>query len=95
MLCDPDQYMGKRIRMQGGFASYFDEAKSKYYTAVIISDATACCQQGMEFVWRGHNPLDGFPKEETELTVSGIFESYEEDGNLYCRISADEVSVVQ
>ncbi len=92
ILYEAEQYIGKTIRMQGQFASYFDEKESKYYTAVIISDAMACCQQGLEFVWLGHDPLDGFPKEGTLLTVTGEFEIYEEDGHKYCRISASEVT---
>ena len=48
MMNSPENYMGKRVRMRGSFA--FAEGDNKYYFACLISDATACCAQGIEFV---------------------------------------------
>ena len=58
-----------------------------FYPACIIQDATACCSQGLEFILEG-NPAypEGYPEVGTEVTVLGTFETYLEDGNMYCRL---------
>ncbi|MDO5136205.1 MAG: hypothetical protein Q4D55_09140 [Eubacteriales bacterium] len=94
MMTEPQNYIGKRIRMKGQFAvSQADPeiAAVDYYFAVIIADATACCQQGMEFIWDGHDSPEDFPGEGTDLTVTGIFETYEEGDSTYCRLVAEDV----
>ena len=87
MLTVPDDYIGKTVKMSGMFVAYTNQDESQYYPAVIIADATACCSQGLEFVLEG-NPSypEGYPKLETEITVIGTFETYDEDGNTYCRL---------
>ena len=56
----------------------------------MIQDATACCAQGMEFVWGdgSHVYPDEYPEEDAEVIVEGTFETYteERDENLYCRL---------
>ena len=47
MLTTPQNYMGKTVRMKGSFT--YSGSVEKYYFACIIADATACCQQGIEF----------------------------------------------
>ncbi|MCR5420747.1 MAG: hypothetical protein K6E98_07070 [Lachnospiraceae bacterium] len=87
MMVAPDEYKGKSVKMEGLFSSYFDENKKKYYYACIVQDATACCAQGIEF-----EPLkacvypEDFPKEGGMVTVTGIFDSYEEEGYKYCTL---------
>lgn len=49
MLITPDDYKGKIIKMKGLFNQYTDEETGKIYNAVVIPDATACCQQGLDF----------------------------------------------
>ena len=67
------------------------EATKKYYFYCVIQDATACCAQGMEFVWGDgtHIYPEEYPEDNAEIVVEGIFEAYREegDGNLYCRLS--------
>ena len=49
--------------------------------ACIISDAAACCAEGMEFVLEGDLTYpDDYPELGTEITVIGEFQSYEENG---------------
>ena len=50
MMIDPDTFANKVIRMRGNFVSYPSSsiAGGKTY-AVIISDALACCKQGVDF----------------------------------------------
>ena len=45
------------------------------------------CTQGLEFVLAGeHTYPDDYPKEGEEITVTGIFDIYEEDGFKYCQL---------
>lgn len=87
MMYMPDEYIGKTIRMHGVFSVYTNQDGSKYYPAIIVADATACCSQGIEFILEG-NPAypEGYPDVAQEATITGVFETYEEDGNLYCRL---------
>ena len=62
-----------------------------HYYACIIQDATACCQQGLEFVWGdgSHVYPDEYPTENTEVEVVGTFETYKDnpdDEFDYCRL---------
>lgn len=95
MMTEPDKFIGKRIRMSGQFNVYAAEegnpsGVTEYY-AIIIADAQACCQQGIEFVWPGHTYPEGFPEVKSNASVTGIFEVYEENGKKYCRLVADSV----
>lgn len=87
MVYTPEEYIGKTVKMSGMFVAYTNDDETQYYPAVIIADATACCSQGLEFVLEG-NPVypDGYPEAETDITVVGTFETYEEEGNTYCRL---------
>ena len=95
MMTEPDKFIGKRIRMSGQFNVYAAQegnpsGVTEYY-AIIIADAQACCQQGIEFVWPGHTYPEGFPEVKSSASVTGIFEVYEENGKKYCRLIADTV----
>lgn len=95
MMTEPDKFIGKRIRMSGQFNVYAAQegnpsGVTEYY-AIIIADAQACCQQGIEFVWPGHTYPEGFPEVKSNACVTGIFEVYEENGKKYCRLVADTV----
>lgn len=84
MLITPDDYKGKIIKMKGQFNQYTDEETGKIYNAVIIPDATACCQQGLEFELSDKtNP--NF-KQDTEITVVGTFDTYSDGEFLYCHL---------
>ena len=95
MMMEPESYVGKVIKLQGLYYSGYYEPTSQYYHFVIISDATACCAQGLEFVWLGeHAYPEDYPEGDTEIGVIGIFESYEEEGNTYYRIITEKVEVL-
>ena len=91
MMYYPEDYVGKIIKMKGSFNVYTDTKKGIDYLAVLVADATACCQQGLEFTWEGHKYPEDYPKMGTEMTVTGEVELYEEDGFMYLRIIADSV----
>lgn len=82
MLITPDDYKGKIIKMKGQFNQYTDDETGKIYNSVIIPDATACCQQGLEFELSDKtNP--NF-EQNTEITVVGTFDTYSDGKFLYC-----------
>lgn len=94
MLQNPDSYIGKTIKMTGQFTlSQNVETKQKYYN-VTVMDATACCQQGLEFVWEGHTYPDDYPAVNSNIEVTGVFETYDEDGAVYCHLISNDVKVV-
>ena len=93
MMCTPDDYIGKTVKMEGQFALYqsVDEngtlIPDQIYFACVIADATACCSQGLEFVLAGeHSYPDDYPELGTEITVIGTFQTYEENGYMYCQL---------
>ena len=93
MMTVPEDYIGKKIRMNGEFALYQaadengDPVPGQYYYACVVADATACCSQGLEFVLAGdYTYPDDYPPLGTEIVVSGIFETYDEDGLQFCHL---------
>ena len=91
MMMTPQEYEGKTFRIDGNFYATYYEPTKKYYFYCIIQDATACCTQGMEFVWDdgSHIYPDEYPDDNAEIVVEGTFETYREEGNqnLYGRLS--------
>lgn len=84
MLITPDDYKGKIIKMKGQFNQYTDDETGKIYNSVIIPDATACCQQGLEFELSDKtNP--NF-EQGTQITVVGTFDTYSDGEFLYCHL---------
>ncbi len=84
---NPDNYIGKMVRIKGNFSLYTDPNTNKQYFAVIVSDATACCSQGLEF---RANDKFSYPEDYPEvggiITVEGEFTTYDENGSLYCEL---------
>lgn len=96
MMFTPDEYIGKTIKARGPFGIYHDQVNDKYYFAVIIVDALACCQQGLEFVWDGdHKYPEDYPELETEIEVIGTFNSYEEDGYTFFNLLTDKITIIE
>ena len=99
MMYSPDDYVGKTVKMEGQFAIYqaTDEngalIPDQIYFACVIADATACCSQGLEFVLAGEHsyPAD-YPELGTEITVVGTFQTYEENGYMYCHLVDAEMA---
>ena len=85
MMTAPDSYLGKRVRMNGVFN--YAQGDGRYYFACVISDATACCAQGIEFVLQEDRKFpDDYPVAGTEITVTGVFDTYKEGENQYCQL---------
>ena len=93
MMYTPDDYIGKTVKMKGQFAIGYvyntdgtpDESTARF--ACVIADATACCSQGLEFILTGeHTYPNDYPELGAEITVTGTFEVYTENGFQYCRL---------
>lgn len=92
MMYEPETYTGKVIRMAGYYSAYVDTERGVVYHACVIPDATACCAQGIEFIWGGeHQWPDDYPEEGTDILVTGRLETYEEDGYQYLHLVDAEV----
>lgn len=90
MMVTPENYIGKTVKMRGQLeiAQPLDADGNpdpqRIYFSCIIADATACCAQGIEFVLAGeHKYPEDYPQPGAEITVSGTFRTYEEDGYIY------------
>lgn len=92
MMTTPEKYIGKVVKMSGKFSVYHDAKTDKNYFAVLISDATACCSQGIEFVWNGnHSYPEDYPALGKNITVTGVFGTYKEGSQTYCQLTSDKV----
>ena len=84
MMVEPEQYVGKTVKMRGLFAT--QEYNGERLYACVVQDATACCAQGLEFETAEKLTYpDDYPEPGSEITVVGTFDSYQEevDGNYY------------
>ncbi len=87
MMSAPDGFVGKKVKMEGQFAHYRDENSGKDYYACIISDATACCSQGIEFeLTDEYTYPDDYPEDGSDICVVGTFDTYQEAGSGYCTL---------
>ncbi|MFT3983588.1 MAG: hypothetical protein QM697_06755 [Lachnospiraceae bacterium] len=97
-MVNPEDYIGKTVRIKGDYYASWYEPSEQYYQYCIIQDATACCAQGMEFVWGdgSHHYPDEYPEENAEIIVTGTFGTYydEADSYLYCRLEDASLEVV-
>ena len=96
MMNNPDDYFGKTIKMSGPYAVAFYNETGLYYHYVIVEDATACCQGGLEFIWNGdHVYPDDYPEEKSSIEVEGVFGSYEELGRTYYYLAVDDIAILE
>lgn len=95
MMMEPESYVGKTVKVRGQYYANYYEPTQQYYHFLIIADATACCEQGLEFIWLGeHDYPEDYPKDQTEIEITGAFRPYDEDGHTFYHIEADDVRVL-
>ena len=83
MLNAPEGYVGKTVKMTGGYSAFMDESTGAVYRVCMIADAAACCAQGTEFVLKEG---EEYPEMESDITVVGTFQLYDENGSTYCHL---------
>lgn len=98
MMTAPEDYIGKTVKMNGQFALYQatdangQPVPDQIYFACVIADATACCQQGLEFILAGDAKYpDDYPELGSEITVVGEFQTYMEGTQQYCHLINAEI----
>ena len=92
MMAQPENYRGKKVRIRGNFSYYKDPNTAQEYFAAVIADATACCAQGIEFDWAGdHSYPADYPKDGSDITVTGEFTTYNEGQQQYCQLKNAEL----
>ncbi len=94
MMMSPNDYVGKTIKMAGIYRASHDPENDIYYHFVVIADATACCEQGLEFILNDAAAPDDYPAEQVFVEVTGVWKSGQENGGIYYYIDADEMLVI-
>ncbi len=99
LMVSPEDYIGKTFKMSGLYSATYYEPTKQYYHYCIIEDATACCAQGMEFIWGdgSHIYPEDYPENKSKIIVTGTFETYQDDNdpNLYCRLNNATMTVAE
>ena len=99
LMVDPQTYEGKTFKIEGQYFPTFYEPTQKYYHYCLITDALACCSQGLEFVWEDgtHSYPEEYPQQGADILITGTFETYQESGDtsLYCRLQESKMEVVK
>lgn len=99
LMADAESYFGKKIKVEGIYNAAYDEEMKQYYHYVVITDATACCQQGLEFQLDDGSRVypDDYPELGSEIMIIGTFEEYKdhpEDEYSYVRLGNASLEVV-
>ncbi len=79
--------------MNGQFYVYSVTETGPYFYACVIQDATACCQQGIEFILQDESLIypDDYPEMLSMITVTGTFELYDDGEYTYCRLKDAQI----
>lgn len=91
MMNDPQKYMGKTIKMSGTASRYTDVDTGADYYACIITDAQACCAQGIEYKLPDGEP---YPDYGSGIIVTGTFGSYTEGENVFYVLNDAQLEIV-
>lgn len=95
LLSEPEKYEGKTIRVRGLYYGEPDPNGKDYYHFVFISDAAACCQQGLEFVRDGNFKVpEDYPSLEQNIEVSGIWGKYKDGENTFWRLNSAKMKIL-
>ena len=93
MLIMPEEYQDKNIKVKGNFNVFVNENTGNRYFAILIPDATACCQQGIEFTWLGdHSYPKDYPEIGQEIEIIGRYKILEnEEGITYTYLAVNSL----
>lgn len=92
MMVGPEDYLDKTIKIKGKYAVYHNETADEHYHAVLITDALACCAEGLEFIWNGeHVYPDDYPEEGAEIEITGTFHIGYDGEFRYVYIETNEI----
>lgn len=90
IMLTPDKYINKRMKIKGNFDSSIYE--NERYFSVLIWDPTGCCPTGMDFIPPENMKYpEDFPEKDTTITVIGILQFIEIEGQKYLTFNAEDV----
>ena len=90
LMLSPEDYDGKTFKMTGSFLKLTGQNGETVY-AVVVKDAFACCQQGLEFKY---DFAGNEPQPDQDITVTGRYTlTTRPDGLSYNYIVASNVSL--
>lgn len=97
MVLNPDEYLGKTIKAKGPYKPLFYDVTGNYYHYILIEDALACCQSGLEFIWDEGNHVypDEYPAEGEMLEIVGHLDCYQEEDYTYYYIATDKLKLCE
>ncbi len=80
MMIMPEDYEGKVVKIKGQFSHYTHPKTKEVCYLVFLMDPTACCGQALDFVLSDRNAHpENEIEQDGEITVTGLFEIYEEN----------------
>jgi len=91
MLTNPENYLGKTIKIQGEYNVLFHTPERPYNFA-LIEGASGCCPQNLMFIWDGSHD---YPEIGTKIEMTGIFSSYEGFDFPYSYLAVDDITVLK
>ncbi|MCL2253736.1 MAG: hypothetical protein FWC09_04755 [Lachnospiraceae bacterium] len=92
IMTTPEDYLGRRIRMNGNYYALYYDVTDSFYHYAVIEDATSCCQQGVEFILSENYAFpDDYPTETSAIEIEGVFDKYEELGEVYYFLAVDSI----
>ena len=94
IMSAPSDYVGKTIKIKGTYNASYYSPTQKYYSYVLVADATACCAQGFEFEWTGKSYPEDYPENGETIEVVGVFGSYNELGLTYYLLTVDSLKIL-
>ena len=95
IMNDPEGYLGKVIKIHGGYFNIYDEESNQYIHFVLILDEAGCCEQGFQFRVGEEfgSPEDLFEIEE-EIEIIGVFRSCDGEGWGRYYLAVEELNVL-
>ncbi|MDR2743192.1 MAG: hypothetical protein LBB98_13725 [Treponema sp.] len=96
---NPEEYMGKTIKLEGLFKSYPVEEYGSSY-CFVIRYGPGCCgndgSAGFEVAWDGEPASENpYPEENAWVEATGVLKTYEEDNYPYLYLSLSSLNVKQ
>lgn len=88
LIENPEPYLGRTIRISGPCVSQC--VNNTTYHTVMFSNETNCSQLGVEFALK--DDVD-YPEDYTNVTVTGTFSSYQENGETYYHLADAEYNL--
>lgn len=92
VLIESEKYLGKSMRFKGQYFYTEEESVGQKMHSVLIYDATACCQTGLQFELPEGKE---YPEEKKEIEISGKF-SYKEINSMdYYYVACDDLLILE